>query len=189
MFKTFYTQGFEHILDINAYDHVLFIISICLLANFKSWRKLLILVTAFTIGHSLTLVLSALDILTIPAIIIETVIPITIILSAVDNIYQSGKEDQFSPKYLLVLVFGFIHGMGFSNFFKALLGKEENIIGPLFAFNVGVEVAQLCIVGLTLLVLYILNRLGVKQKHPTIIGSSFIILISFYLLIKVLTQG
>jgi len=189
MFKTFFESGFEHILDINAYDHVIFIISICLLANFKSWRKLLILITAFTIGHSLTLALSALDILKIPSIIIESVIPITIIFSALDNIYQSGKEELFSPKYLLVLVFGFIHGMGFSNYFKALLGKEENITGPLFAFNVGVEVAQLCIVALTLIVLFILNRLGVKQKYPTIIGSSIIIIISVYLLIKVLAKG
>lgn len=189
MFKTFFESGFEHILDINAYDHVLFIISICLLANFKAWKKLLILVTAFTIGHSLTLALSALDILTIPAIIIETVIPITIILSALDNIFQSGKEESFSPKYLLVLIFGFIHGMGFSNFFKALLGKEENIVGPLFAFNVGVEVAQLCVVVLTLMFLFLLNKLGVKQKYSTIVGSTIIIIISIYLLFNVLTEG
>lgn len=189
MFKTFFNSGFEHILDINAYDHVLFIISICLLANFKSWKKLLVLVTAFTIGHSLTLALSALEIVTIPSIIIETAIPITIILSALDNIYQSGKEELFSPKYLLVLLFGFIHGMGFSNYFKALLGREEDIVGPLFAFNVGVEVAQLCIVALSLAVLFGLNKIGFKQKYSTIIGSCVIIAISLYLLFKVITEG
>ena len=189
MFKTFFNSGFEHILDINAYDHVLFIISICLLANFKSWKKLLVLVTAFTIGHSLTLALSALEIVTIPAIIIETAIPITIILSAIDNIYQAGKNETYSPKYFLVLIFGFIHGMGFSNYFKALLGREEDIVGPLFAFNVGVEVAQLCIVALSLVVLFILSIIGVKQKHSTIIGSCLIIAISLFLLFKVLTGG
>ena len=189
MFKTFFDLGFEHILDVNAYDHVLFIISICLLANFKSWRKLFLLVTAFTIGHSLTLALSALDIVTIPSKIIEVIIPITIILSAVDNIYQSGKEEQFSPKYFLILFFGFIHGMGFSNYFKELLGKEENIVGPLFAFNVGVEIAQLAVVVMTLLVLFVLNKIQIKQKYPTIIGSIIIILVSIYLLVKVLTEG
>ena len=189
MFKTFFDLGFEHILDVKAYDHVLFIISICLLANFRSWKKLIFLVTAFTIGHSLTLALSALDILTIPSKIIEVIIPITIILSALDNIYQSGKEEQFSPKYLLILFFGFIHGMGFSNYFKELLGKEENIVGPLFSFNVGVEVAQLFVVAITLSILYLLNKLNVKQKYPTIIGSGLIILISIYLLFKVLTES
>lgn len=189
MFKTYFNAGLDHILDITAYDHVLFIISICLLANFKAWRKLLVLVTAFTIGHSLTLALSALDIVTIPAIIIETLIPITIILSALDNIYQSGKEELFSPKYALVLLFGFIHGMGFSNFFKALIGREESIVGPLLAFNVGVEVAQIFVVGLTLVALFILNKLKVRQKHSTIIGSSLIILVSLYLLFKVITEG
>ncbi len=189
MFKTYFDFGFEHILDINAYDHVLFIVSICLLANFNSWKKLLILVTAFTIGHSITLALSALEILKIPSIFIETAIPITIILSAIDNIYQSGKEEQFSPKYILILFFGFIHGMGFSNYFKALLGKEESILSPLVPFNIGVEIAQLLIVGLSLIILYLLNRMGIKQKYLTIGGSVLIIIISTFLLIKVLTEG
>lgn len=182
MFKTYFQLGFEHILDINGYDHVLFIISICLLANFTAWRKLLVLVTAFTIGHSLTLALSVLEIISIPAPIIETIIPITIILSCIDNIYQSGKGHQYSPKYLLILVFGFIHGMGFSNFFKALLGKEENILYPLFSFNIGVEVAQLIIVAMTLFLLFVLTQIGIKQKYINITGSIIIILISLYLL-------
>ena len=184
MFKTYFDLGFEHILDINGYDHVLFIISICLLANFKSWKKLLVLVTAFTIGHSLTLALSVLDIISIPAELIEKIIPITIILSCIDNIYQSGKGSQYSPKYLLILLFGFIHGMGFSNFFKALLGKEENIVFPLLSFNVGVEVAQLLIVTLTILILFLLAKAGIKQKYTNILGSTAIILVSVFLLLK-----
>jgi len=184
MFKTYFDLGFEHILDINGYDHVLFIISICLLASLNHWKKLLVLVTAFTIGHSLTLALSVLDLVTIPAEIIETIIPITIILSCLDNIYQSGKDSQYSPKYLLILFFGFIHGMGFSNFFKAILGKEEEIIFPLFAFNVGVEIAQLAIVAVTIILLFILKSIGIKQKYVNIAGSIFIILISIYLIFK-----
>jgi len=184
MFKTYFDLGFEHILDINGYDHVLFIISICLLASINHWKKLLVLVTAFTIGHSLTLALSVLDIVTIPANIIETIIPITIILSCIDNIYQSGKENQYSPKYLIILFFGFIHGMGFSNFFKAILGEEEDLVFPLLAFNVGVEIAQLVIVAITILLLYSLRFIGIKQKNVNIIGSIIIILVSLYLLFK-----
>jgi len=184
VFKTYFNLGFEHILDINGYDHVLFIISICLLASINHWKKLLVLVTAFTIGHSLTLALSVLDIVTIPANIIETIIPITIILSCLDNIYQSGKDSQYSPKYLIILLFGFIHGMGFSNFFKSILGKEEEIIFPLLAFNVGVEIAQLVIVAVTITLLYLLKTIGVKQKYVNIVGSIIIILVSLYLLFK-----
>lgn len=184
MFSTYFKLGFEHILDINGYDHVLFIVSICLLASLKHWKKLLILVTAFTIGHSLTLALSVLDIITIPADIIETIIPITIILSCLDNIYQSGKESLYSPKYLIILLFGFIHGMGFSNFFKAILGKEDHIIYPLLSFNVGVEIAQLVIVLLTILSIFCLTSIGIKQKYINISGSILIILISIFLLFK-----
>jgi len=190
MFKTYFNLGFEHILDINGYDHVLFIISICLLASLNHWKKLLVLVTAFTIGHSLTLALSVLDIVTIPAHIIETIIPITIILSCIDNIYQSikvnqiGEEKQYSPKYLLILFFGFIHGMGFSNFFKAILGSEEEIVYPLLAFNVGVEIAQLAIVAVTILSLYLLKSIGIKQRYVNIAVSLLIILVSLYLLFK-----
>lgn len=182
MFKTYFELGFEHILDINGYDHVLFIISICLLASLSHWKKLLVLVTAFTIGHSLTLALSTLNIISIPANLIETIIPVTIILSCLDNIYQSGKENHYSPKYLIILIFGFIHGMGFSNFFKAILGKEENIVLPLLSFNVGVEIAQLVIVVATILFIFILQKLGIKQRYINISGSILIILISLYLL-------
>lgn len=184
MFRTYFSLGFEHILDFNGYDHVLFIISICLLASLKYWKKLLLLVTAFTIGHSLTLALSVLDIISIPAEIIETIIPITIILSCFDNLYQTGKKSQYSPKYLLILLFGFIHGMGFSNYFKAILGKEENILFPLMSFNVGVEFAQLAIVALTIVFIYLLKRFGIKQKYVNISGSILIILVSLFLLFK-----
>lgn len=184
MFKTYFDLGFKHILDINGYDHVLFIISICLLASVKHWKKLLVLVTAFTIGHSLTLALSVLDIITIPANIIETIIPITIILSCFDNIYQAGKKSQYSPKYMLILLFGFIHGMGFSNFFKSILGKDEKIIYPLLSFNVGVEVAQVVIVAITIMLIHLLNLVGIKQKNINIMISILIILISIYLLFK-----
>lgn len=163
-----YTKlGFEHILDPKGYDHILFVVALCALYLIKDWKKVLILVTAFTIGHSLTLALSSLRIVTISSSLVETLIPITIVLTCIYNIYKGQIEkEKTNINYGLALGFGFIHGLGFSNFFKALLGQEESIIGPLFYFNVGVELGQVIIVLLTLLLSYIVvDLLKVKQRY------------------------
>ncbi len=150
MFKTYLQLGFEHILDLNAYDHILFVVALCAVYVVKDWRKILILVTAFTIGHSVTLALSALNIVVFPKDIIEFLIPLTILATAIFNVTKKhDTERMIRWNYFLALFFGWIHGLGFSNFFKSLMGKDENILGPLFAFNVGVELGQLIIVGVT----------------------------------------
>ena len=155
MFKTYLQLGFEHILDINAYDHVLFVIALCAVYSYKDWKKILILVTAFTIGHSVTLALSALKIVVFPADVIEFLIPLTIFLTAIFNISMHKEtKSMVRLNYLLALFFGWIHGLGFSNFFKALMGPDESIIGPLFSFNLGVELGQIIIVGLTVIIGY-----------------------------------
>ncbi len=164
MFKTYLQLGFDHILDINAYDHILFVVALCAVYSFKEWRKILILVTAFTIGHSFTLALSALKIVVFPAEIIEFLIPLTIFATAIFNVshlHESPKMIKLN--YLLALFFGWIHGLGFSNFFKALMGPDESILGPLFAFNLGVELGQIIIVFLTVLLGYIIIN---KLKKP-----------------------
>ncbi len=167
MFKTYLQLGFDHILDLNAYDHILFVVALCAVYMIKDWRKILVLVTAFTIGHSITLALSALKIVVFPADIIEFLIPLTIFITAVFNVSKRhDSEHMIRWNYLLALFFGWIHGLGFSNFFKSLMGKDENIIGPLFAFNIGVELGQLVIVGLTMLVGYIIvNVVGAKHRE------------------------
>ena len=164
MFQTYLQLGFEHILDINAYDHILFVIALCAVYSIQEWRRILILVTAFTIGHSLTLALSALEIVVFPAEIIEFLIPLTIFATAIFNItHHHEVRHMVRLNYLLALFFGFIHGLGFSNFFKALMGPDESIIGPLFAFNVGVELGQLIIVGIAVVASYIVVQ---KFKNP-----------------------
>ena len=184
MFSTYLQLGFEHIIDIKGLDHVLFILSLCLSANSKSIKKLLFLITAFTIGHSITLAASALDIFRLPSTIIENAIPITIIVSCLFNIYHEQKETNQSSSFLLVLVFGFIHGMGFSNFFRSILGKEESIIGPLFAFNIGVELAQAAIVSIVFVLLYALSK-GIKTaKWINTIGSIIIIILTIWLVMS-----
>ena len=164
MFKTYLELGFTHILDINAYDHILFVIALCAVYKINEWRKILILVTAFTIGHSITLALSALKIVVFPADIIEFLIPLTILVTAIFNVtHRHHAEKMVKLNYALALFFGWIQGLGFSNFFKALMGPDESIIGPLFAFNVGVELGQIIIVGMTVLCGYLVVA---KLKAP-----------------------
>lgn len=163
-FNTFLQLGLNHILDFEAYDHLLFIITLCAVYKLEEWRKILILVTAFTIGHSLTLVLSGLHILNIPAALVELLIPITIVVTGLHNVVARKEEEGVFSKtvrinYLLALSFGLIHGMGFANYFRSLMGDMQSIVKPLFAFNVGIELGQLIIVGVFYGFLFVLSRL------------------------------
>ena len=175
MFKLYLELGFEHLLDLAAYDHLLFVVALTVVYQVSEWKKLLILVTAFTIGHSITLALAVLDIIQFPATIIEWLIPVTILLTAAYNLWIYFKKNPanappnklLNVKYITALFFGLIHGMGFSNFLKsALMPGEEHLLGwQLLAFNLGLEVGQLVIVGVVLLINFIvLNILGFKKQ-------------------------
>jgi hypothetical protein len=159
-FQVFLRLGFEHIADVRGYDHILFIVALCAGYEPRHWRKLLILVTAFTVGHSITLALATLRLITINDALVELLIPLTILLTALSNIATSSpkadglveKKGARVLKYVLALGFGLIHGMGFSNFLRALLGEEESLAWPLFSFNVGLEVGQVAILATILVV-------------------------------------
>ena len=167
MFQVYLELGFDHILDLNAYDHILFVVALCAVYKLAEWRHILILVTAFTIGHSLTLAMSALDVVEVNADLIEFLIPLTILATALFNVMRKeGDSNKIMLNYFLALFFGLIHGLGFSNYFKALLGREESVVGPLFAFNVGVELGQIIIVAATIVIGYVLmNYFKVKQRE------------------------
>ncbi len=186
MFPIYLDLGFDHILDLNGYDHILFLVALCALYSLKEWRHILILVTAFTIGHSITLALSTLNIIVVNAKLIEVLIPVTIFLTAALNLWMKpNTEKRWRPNYFLALFFGFIHGMGFSNYFKALLGKEADILTPLLAFNIGVELGQLCIVAGILLLNYLVTRfLNVKQRTWTMVVSTIAALLAIYIIIQ-----
>ena len=182
-------EGFRHITDITAYDHMLFLVALCAMYRPEAWRKVLILVTAFTIGHSLTLAISTLNRPLIPTEIIEFLIPVTILITALGNVFQ--KEDEISPSrmrmnYGIAGLFGLIHGMGFSNHLRerlqaqleanrrgaAFFGSDRNQGGEvaesiwqeLLAFNIGVELGQIVIVLIIMGIAYLL--LGpCKVKH------------------------
>ncbi|RMG17928.1 MAG: HupE/UreJ family protein [Bacteroidetes bacterium] len=174
-FELYLKLGFTHISDIKAYDHILFIVALCAIYRLRQWRDVLILVTAFTIGHSLTLALATFHVILIKTEIVEFLIPLTILITALLNV--SGKAGEAYGRkmrfnYGLALFFGLIHGMGFSNYLRALLGKEESIVGPLFAFNLGLELGQIMIVCLTFVAAFIvLNIFQVKQRDWNIFVS------------------
>ncbi len=189
MFSDFLKLGTEHILDPNGYDHILFIATLCALYLPEEWKKLFILVTAFTLGHTLTLALSSLNVLQINPALVELLIPVTIMLTGVFNMYTIQKSRYKSQNliwhYSMALIFGLIHGLGFSNYFKALMGNEESIVKPLFAFNLGVELGQLFIVIVVMSLAFIfINKFYIKRKYWTVTVSLLSILMSVYLLIN-----
>jgi hypothetical protein len=167
MFSIYLELGFEHIADLTGYDHILFIVVLCAIYRLSEWKTILVLITAFTVGHSITLALAALKIVVMSAELIEFLIPLTIFLTAVYNVLRkTTNNSNFYGYYTTALFFGLIHGLGFSNFFQSLLGREANITLPLFAFNVGLELGQLIIVMVILGFNYLfLNVLSVKQRE------------------------
>jgi hypothetical protein len=152
-FNFYFGLGWEHIMSWDALDHLLFIAALAAIYLLKDWKQVLILVTAFTIGHSLTLALSVLDVIRFPSEWVEFLIPCTIVITAISNLFQK----QFTPRsirinYFLALFFGLIHGLGFANTIRFMLAKDQSLGMGLFGFNVGLEVGQIVVVGTLLLV-------------------------------------
>lgn len=168
-FEFYLKLGFEHISNLAGYDHILFLVVLCAVYKIEQWKRILVLVTAFTIGHSVTLALVSLDVFTIPSSIIKFLIPTTILLTALHNVIgpdQPDKQGKMSRNYLMALFFGFIHGMDFSNYFRALLMDTSEIVVPLLGFNLGIELGQLLVVLVIVVISYIfLNLLKVKHRE------------------------
>ncbi|MEI8097308.1 MAG: HupE/UreJ family protein [Sediminibacterium sp.] len=156
-FKLYLEIGFQHIANLRGVDHILFILALTIRFQFDDWRKVLILVTAFTIGHSITLALSVLNLVNYSAKWIEFLIPLTILITAFSNLFikKFVFKTKFPLIYFLALFFGLVHGLGFSNYLKSLLGKDQSIISQLLAFNIGLELGQLMIVFFILLISFI----------------------------------
>lgn len=176
-FELFFGLGLDHILDIDGYDHILFVIALCAIYEARQWKNVLILVTAFTIGHSITLAMATLKLVALDAGLIEFLIPVTIFITALINIINRHDEPsplQIRQNYGLALGFGLIHGMGFSNYLRSLLGKDESIVNQLFAFNVGLEVGQIIIVVVFLLLGVILRTFFFLDRRDwvTIVSSA-----------------
>lgn len=183
----FYLQlGWEHIISSDALDHQLFILALVAIFSFKDLKKVLILVTAFTIGHSITLALSAFDIIRFPSNWIEFLIPCTIVFTALDNlIFSKNVEKLIKLNYFLALFFGLIHGMGFANSVRMMLAQEQSITIPLFGFNVGLEIGQIAVVIIVLCIFYLLSTfLKLQKKHWILLVSAPILVVSLKMAIE-----
>lgn len=166
-FEFYLKLGFEHIANLNGYDHILFLVVLCAVYQISQWRNILILVTAFTIGHSITLFIVSLDFFSIPSRIIKLLIPITILITSLQNVInikQIENSSRTGKNYFMALFFGLIHGMDFSNYFKALIMSPDEIVIPLLGFNIGIELGQLLIVLFIVLISFIFLNI-IKIKH------------------------
>lgn len=164
--QSFFISGWEHIVDISAYDHLLFVMTLCAAFQLSQWKQILVIITAFTIGHSGTLILSALDVIPANSKLIDTLIPFTIMITAVTNVVNYDKQGKFSDtkvKYGIALIFGLIHGLAFASNFKFMLFTDD-ILMPLFLFNIGIEVGQLFIVLLLMILLWIYTKF-IRGEH------------------------
>ena len=163
---SFFLTGWEHIVDINAYDHLLFVTTLCAAYKLIQWRQVLIIITAFTLGHSITLVLSALDLIPTNPTLVDLLIPFTIMATAMANVMRDPDNSNFSDtklKYGIALGFGLVHGLAFASNFKVIM-FGDNIIWPLFLFNIGIEAGQIFIVILFMAALWIFSRFE-KSEH------------------------
>jgi len=187
-FDFYIRLGFEHISDFAGYNHMLFLVALCAIYRTQQWKNILVLVTAFTIGHSITLVLSSLDIVTIPSNIIEFLIPVTIFLTAINNIVgssPSGQSSKMNKNYVMALFFGLIHGMGFSNYFKALIMDSSSVAMPLLGFNIGIELGQILVVFFIVSIAYLfLTKLNVKHRDWNVFISGAAAGISFIFILE-----
>jgi HupE / UreJ protein len=173
-FKFYFGLGWEHIMSWDALDHLLFIAALAAIYLLKDWKQVLVLVTAFTIGHSLTLALSVLDIIRFNSKWVEFLIPCTIVITAFSNLFQKKFTAQsIRINYFLALIFGLVHGMGFANTIRFILAEDQSIGWGLFGFNVGLEVGQIVVVTILLLLAYfIVNMLKVNRRDWVIFLSA-----------------
>ncbi|MCT1530426.1 HupE/UreJ family protein [Sphingobacterium daejeonense] len=184
-FSIYFQLGWQHILDLTGYDHILFVLVLCCSYTLKDWKRLLWLVTAFTVGHSITLALAAFKIVKVDTGWVEFLIPVTILITALYNLPKRRKQRNPYILYAMTLFFGLIHGLGFSNYLQSLLGQEANIVLPLLSFNIGLEFGQLIIVFFVILLSELMLKIfSVSNRDWSFFLSSAVIGISFIMALE-----
>lgn len=170
----YFREGWHHIMSADALDHQLFILVLAAIYSLKEWRQVLVLVTAFTIGHSVTLALSTLNVVTVSRAWVEFLIPCTIVITALANVFHKN----FNPRririnYTLALFFGFIHGLGFANTLRFMLADDESITWPLLQFNLGLEAGQIVVViGILLLAYLAIFIMRINRRYWVMLLSA-----------------
>ena len=185
-FFLYFKMGLHHVLDFSAYDHILFLVVLAVIFTNFQWKKVVWLVTLFTIGHSVTLALSAYEIVKVNMDLIEFLIPLTIFITGVVNIANTkeNSKNKGNINLIFALFFGLIHGLGFSNYFKMMIGKEEGKLLPLIEFALGIEVAQVIIViGILITGMLLQNFLRVERRDWILVCSSIVIGFSIQMMV------
>jgi hypothetical protein len=179
-FWIYFQIGLKHVLDIYSYDHVLFLIALAVPFTFKDWKRIVLLVSLFTIGHTLALILSVFGIIAVRVNVVELLIPITILITALFNLFTAGKsnkKESINLVFFITLFFGIIHGLGFSSYFKSILGgSSTSKLLPLGEFALGIEAAQIVVVFVVLILSYIVQTVFRFSKRDwALVMSAFII--------------
>ena len=177
-FLLYVKMGLNHVLDFTAYDHILFLIVLAVIFSFHQLKKVLWLITLFTLGHTITLALSAYGVLKIDVTIVEFLIPVTIFITGAVNIINLNKTSSNKDNINLIfaLFFGLIHGLGFSNYFRMMVGREEDKLLPLIEFALGIEISQVIIVlGILIIGSIVQSTLRVTKRDWILVTSSIVI--------------
>lgn len=185
-FTFYFKLGWQHILNLQALDHLMFLTTLSAVYLLTDWRQVLILITAFTIGHSLTLALSTFDVIRINSNWVEFLIPLTIIITALTNLFQKNTaQKQLQVNYFLPLFFGLIHGLGFANNIRFMLAKQQHITLPLLGFNLGIEAGQMVAVLIILLLSFIVvNKIRLPKRWWVRILSGAALSIAIFMFIE-----
>lgn len=170
--------GINHVLDINAYDHVLFLIVLTIPYVFKDWKRVLLLISIFTLGHTLSLSLAAYGVISVSGVLVEFLIPVTILIVALFNVFTAGKgaqKEKVGVLFLSTLFFGLIHGLGFAREFRMFVGSSNSKLVPLLEFALGIEIAQIIIVFIVLFLGFLFQTVFRFSKRDWIMVISAIV--------------
>ena len=176
--SSFLQLGFHHITDVDAMDHILFLLALAAIYRPSDWRKALWVITAFTVGHSITLALAVTGAIRLPTPIIEFLIPVTIIATCIENIIvrdrdQSPMRSRYRPVF--AGVFGLVHGAGFANYLRDLFA--DHIAIPLVGFNIGIEIGQLVVLAIAAVALLGVDRLLRFPLRARVVTISTVVLL------------
>ncbi|TRW22379.1 HupE/UreJ family protein [Flavobacterium zepuense] len=178
-FWLYFRIGLTHVLNLGGYDHVMFLMALTVPYTFKDWRNVLVLATLFTVGHTISLILAVYGVVHIDSTFVEFLIPITILITALYNIIKwskkAAKDSNINFIALTTLFFGVIHGLGFSNYFKIIIGGTDSKLAPLLEFAMGIEAAQLAVVFTVLVLSFILQGFfKVQRRDWLLVTSAFV---------------
>ncbi|MFI2741835.1 HupE/UreJ family protein [Zhouia sp. PK063] len=178
-FWFYFKLGLHHVLDINAYDHILFFIALTVPFAFKDWRKVLWMVTLFTVGHTVSLILSVYGVISVNTTWVEFLIPCTIFITALFNVFTAGKAGKNEKKGLLffaALFFGLIHGLGFSHYFIQIIAGTNSKLIPLLEFALGIEASQAIIVLIVLILGFIFQTIFRFNRRDWVMVISSVVI-------------